>query len=120
MAAPALVPTNAADEMFPDSFGAEALTLAPFDTDAQARAFEPYPLTVELASLYQENGLSAPFELVVAAPSGRHDVVELAELPLAVMLRAQEGGTHRVTLREIGHNRWWGSTTIDVDGDPAR
>ena len=35
-----------------------------------------------------------------------------------IMLRAQEGGTHRVTLREIAHNRWYGTTTIEVDGDP--
>lgn len=112
------LPTNAADEMFPADFGAEVITLAPLDVDARARAFEPYPLAVSLSATYQTSGIAPPFELVVAAPSGRHDVQELAELPLAVMLRAEEGGTHRVTLREVAHNRWHGSTTIDVDGDP--
>ena len=119
MPAPATVPTNAADEMFGDSFRAEAIVLAPFDVDAKARAFEPYPLTVALSASYQGNGLAPPFELIVAAPSGRHEVTELSELPIAILLRAQEGGTHRVTLREVAHNRWWGSTTITVDGDPA-
>ena len=114
------LPSNASDELFGDLFGAEVLVLAPFDASAQARAFEPFPLTVTLPATYQANGLAPPFELVVASPSGRHDVQELAALPLAVLLHAQEGGTHRVTLRELAHNRWWGSTTIDVDGDPAQ
>lgn len=113
-------PSNTASEMFGDDFGVEAIVLAPLDAGAKARAFEPFPLTVALASAYQAQGLAAPFELVFAAPSGRHERVELADLPLAIILRAQEGGTHRVTLREVAHNRWWGSTTIQVDGDPAR
>jgi len=114
------LPTNASDELFGDLFGAEVIVLAPLDASAQARAFEPFPLTVALAATYQASGLSPPFELVVASPSGRHDAQELVALPLAVLLHAQEGGAHRVTVRELAHNRWWGSTTIDVNGDPAQ
>lgn len=113
-------PSNTASEMFPDDFGAEVIVIAPLEADAKARAFEPFPLVVSLASAQVGNGLAPPFEVIFAAPSGTHERVELFEAPLAIMLRAQEGGTHRVTLREIAHNRWWGSTTIDVDGDPAR
>ena len=118
MPAPVVLPSNAVAEMFLDDFAVEALVLAPLDVDARARAFEPYPLTVALAGPYVAQGLAAPFEVVFAAPSGMHERVELAELPIAIMLRAQEGGTHRVTLREIAHNRWYGTTTIEVDGDP--
>lgn len=113
-------PSNTASEMFPDDFGAEVLILAPLEADARARSFEPFPLVVSLATAQQPNGIAPPFEVIFAAPSGRHERVELYEAPLAIMLRAQEGGPHRVTLREIAHNRWWGSITVDVDGDPAR
>jgi hypothetical protein len=113
-------PSNTAAEMFPDDFGAEVIVIEPLEADAKARAFEPFPLVVSLGTAQQGNGLAPPFELVFASPSGAHELVELADLPLAIMLRAQEGGTHRVTLREVAHNRWWGSTTVDVIGDPAR
>lgn len=112
-------PSSAVDEIWPDSFGAEAFVLAPLDATARARAFEPFPFTWTIAAAYQASGAVPPFEVIVAAPSGKHVVRELFEMPVAIVVSPEEGGEHRVTLREVAHNRWWGGVTFDVDGDPA-
>lgn len=121
MPAPTRLPSNVAEELFPDTFGGEALDLVPLDATATAKAFEPYALTVALRARapYAAAGLIPPLELIIAAPSGRHERRELTEVPLAVVITPTEGGMHRVTLREVAHNRWWGGTSIDVDGGPA-
>lgn len=121
MPAPATVPSNTAEELWPDTFGAEALDIAPFDVTARARAFEPYPLVVTLRPTkpFTIAGLVPPLELIVAAPSGRHERTELVEVPIALVVIPSEGGTHRITVREIAHNRWYGTTEIDVDGETA-
>lgn len=119
MPAPAPVASNTAEELWPDTFGAEALDIDPLDITARARAFEPYPLTVTLRQTkpFVTAGLVPPLELVVAAPSGRHERTELVEIPIALVVIFNEGGTHRITVREIAHNRWYGTTEVDVVGE---
>lgn len=120
MPAPAYLPSNTSEELFPATFGTEAITLAPFDATLTAQAFEPFAFTVEVASQFAASGLAPPFELLVAAPSGRVTVQELEEVPIALVVIPQEGGEHRVTLREIAHNRWWGGADLTVTGETDR
>jgi hypothetical protein len=120
MPAPVLLPATGAEEMFPDTFGAEALDIAPLDAEAVPRAFESYPLTVAIKASptsFAAVGLVPPFELILAAPSGAHVAQELAEVPIAVAVTPTEAGRHRVTVREIAHNRWWGGCDVDVAGE---
>lgn len=122
MPAPATVPSNTAEELWPDTFGAEALDIEPLDITQRPRAFDPYPLTVTLRQTrpFITAGLIPPLELIVAAPSGEHKRTELVEIPIALVVIPSEGGVHRITVREIAHNRWYGTTEVDVDGEPSR
>lgn len=114
-----LAPPNAAAEIFDDDFGAEALDLVPLDPTGIPRAFDPVVFTVAVRSTYTDRGLVPPLEFVIASPSGRHEAREIAELPIALVHTPTEGGEHRYTLREVAHNRWWGSTSVDVRGEPS-
>lgn len=123
MPAPIVLPANAVEEMFPDDFGAEALTLSPLDVETTPRAFEPYPISVAIKSSptsFAKVGLMPPLEVIVAAPSGRHERRELTGLPFAVVVTPFEAGSHRVTVREISHNRWWGGVDIVAEGERIR
>jgi len=123
MPAPVLTPASAVDEMFPADVGAEALELAPLDVTAVPRAFEPYALTVAIKTSpasYVRAGIVAPIEVIVAAPSGRHERQELTGLPVAVVVTPIEAGTHRVPVREISHPRWWGGINVVAEGERIR
>lgn len=112
-------PTNAPDLMFPDIFEQAAIILSPLDPLTPARAFESYPLTVDISTVdpaYALAGLVPPLELIIAAPSGRTTIRELPTVPRSVMLQADAGGDWLVTLREISHSRWYGNATVAVDG----
>jgi hypothetical protein len=115
-------PSNAAAEFWPDTFGAEALDLVPLDPTARPRAYDLYPLLVVLRPTkpFSTAGLMPPLEVIVAAPSGRHERTELVEVPIALVVTPSEGGVHRITVREIAHNRWHGTTEISADGEAAR
>jgi len=120
MPAPSLQPATGAEEMFPDDFAAEAIDIAPLDVTQVPRAFEAYPLTVAVRTSPKsvvDAGLVPPFELVLAGPSGQHTTRELAEVPIAVAVTPLEAGRHRVTVREIAHNRWWGGLDFTVEGE---
>ncbi len=119
MALNPLTPSTAAEELFPDLFRAEALDLIPLDVLTAPRVFEPVALQLALRSAFVDAGLVPPLELILAAPNGRHTVRELATVPLAVLFSPDAGGIWRATVREIAHNRWWGSTDISVVGEPA-
>lgn len=40
-------------------------------------------------------------------------------IPQVVLVTPREGGLHMATLREFGHNRWWGSLQFEVLGEAA-
>jgi hypothetical protein len=119
VASPILAPSNPAAELFQDSFQAEALDLVPQNALERIRAFEPVTLAVQVRTAYINEGLVPPFDLIVVAPDGRHTRREIVDLPLAVIFTPDQGGEHTVTLREQVHNRWFGTTSVDVLGDPA-
>lgn len=37
--------------------------------------------------------------------------------PQSILFTPREGGPHAVILREVCHNRWWGSLRFDVSGE---
>lgn len=120
MPPPETLPATGAEELFPDSFAAEAIDIAPLDVTLRPRAFEAYPFTVAVKTSprsYVDAGLVPPLELILAGPSGQHVARELADVPIAVAVTPFEAGRHRVTVREIAHNRWWGGADFDADGE---
>lgn len=119
MPPPTLTPPNAADELFPDSFRAEAFDLIPVDALGTPRAFEPVAFSLALRTSYVDAGLVPPVELITVSPSGVHERRELADIPIAVVVYPDTGGDWMITLREISHNQWWGRASFTVAGDPS-
>ena len=37
--------------------------------------------------------------------------------PRTIVWVPREGGTHQVTIRELGHNKWFGSLSVSVAGE---
>ncbi len=83
-----------------------------------ARAFQPVLLDVDYASTKPE-GVVLPLLLEVQGPSPasyqRREFLHAA--PDSLVFEPREGGTHLVTLREVAHNRWWGSLRVEVEGE---
>lgn len=117
MPAPITTPSNPAGELFQDSFRALAIVLTPQDVINKVRAFEPVTLAVSVRAPYIDAGLVPPLELVIVSPDGRHSKRDLPEVPLAVLFIPEMGGPHTATLREVAHNQWSGSVTVDILGD---
>ena len=38
--------------------------------------------------------------------------------PATIVWVPREGGLHLITIRELAHNRWFGSLRVQVEGDP--
>lgn len=119
MPSPLLAPSNPAAELFLDSFRASAIVLTPQDAFEKVRAFEPVTLAVSLQRPYVDAGLVPPLELIIVTPNGRHSRRVLDAVPLAVVFTPEQGGPHDVTLREVAHNQWVGSVTVDILGDTS-
>lgn len=64
-------------------------------------------------------GASLPLVLEVQGPSAqsyqRREYTRV--LPVALIVSPREGGPHLVTLREVAHNRWFGTLSLDVEGE---
>ena len=111
------------DELCPDDVGRRALRLERATLDTP-KAFESVDLDVSLDPVLGQVasvvGLQLPLELTVTAPSRsgfvRH--VFRRSVPAQVSFIPHEGGPHLVRLRELGHNRYWGSLVVDVVGEP--
>lgn len=119
MASTNTLPPNAIEEIFPDSFRAQAFDLTLTDPLAVPRLFEPVPLAVSLRTSYVDAGLVPPLALVIASPRGVHEARELDEVPLAVVFYPDSGGRWLITLREVAHNQWWGQAAVAVPGGPS-
>ena len=114
------------DELCPDDVGRRAIRLQPARLDP-ARAFEAFDLAVELDPVFGQVaavvGLVLPLEMTVTSPSRSGFVRHVFRhiVPPSVSFIPHEGGPHLVRLRELGHNRYWGSYVVDVAGEgPAR
>jgi hypothetical protein len=64
-------------------------------------------------------GLALPlvFEVQGPSPSSYQQRYFLKHLPTQIIFTPREGGRHNVTLREVAHNRFWGSLAVQVAGE---
>ncbi len=106
------------DEISPDYVDKQLLVLSLADTESQPRAFRAVDISVNYDGA-EPNGVALPLELLVKGPSVgsffRH--VYRRVVPSLVTFTPNEGGEHLVTLREVDHNRWWGSLVVNVSGE---
>lgn len=108
------------DELAPDFVGKRLLKLSLNSTETP-RAFSTIDVAIELLDEALTYGLILPMELTVTppSPSGFYRKLFRRVIPIELSFIPREGGLHTVSLREVGHNRWWGALAIDVAGDRA-
>ena len=108
------------DELAPRTVREKKLDIST-DPNAEApRANQAIRLTVSYARTAPD-GVSLPLIMQVQGPSPasvRRRVFSRVR-PAALIFTPREGGRHLVSLREAGHNRWWGSIALEVAGDSA-
>jgi hypothetical protein len=109
------------DELSPRTVREKKLDvqLAPNDTAPRARS--PVTLLVSYDRTLPA-GVMLPILFEVQGPSAssyqRREF--LKHKPTTVIFTPREGGRHHVTVREVGHNLWWGSLAFEVAGDELR
>jgi hypothetical protein len=105
------------DELSPAYVRDKRINLT-LDVGARPRANSSVLVSVSYARTLPE-GVALPLVLEVQGPSHRsyvrRDYTRAA--PGSVIFTPQEGGPFVVTLREVGHNRWWGSLNLTVEGE---
>ncbi len=106
------------DEIAPSYVREKRLDLTLDESISKVRALRPALVNVSYARALPEGGM-LPLVLEVQGPSpGSFQRREFTRtLPAAIIFTPREGGPHLVTLREVAHNRWWGSLTLDVEGE---
>jgi len=116
---------SVADEISPKTLGENRLDLT-LDVPEGLDALEFVPRAHQLISVSvsyaraDPDGLVLPLELVVVGPSGtatRQSRYFQRFAPSALTFRPREGGETLVVLRELFHNRWFGSLVFEVEGD---
>lgn len=105
------------DDICPRYIRERRITLA-LEPGAATRALTPILVTVDYAKAAPE-GVVLPLILEVQGPSAqsyqRKEFTRTA--PSSIIFTPREGGTHNVVLREAGHNRYWGSLRVSVEGE---
>jgi hypothetical protein len=107
----------------PDYIRTAVIVLSPKNPLVPVRAFQAVDIIVTPTGLALEAGLSLPLDLIITAPSSarigsplrRHAFRRV--VPTVVSFVPREGGPHLVVLRERNHNLFWGSLTLDVQGE---
>lgn len=92
------------------------LTLDPSIT--AVRAFQACLINVSYARA-QPGGIMLPLLLEVQGPSPESYQRRVFQrvAPASLIFTPREGGPHKVSLREVAHNRWWGNLALDVAGE---
>lgn len=105
------------DEISPSYVREKRLDLT-LEPGAVARAFQPLLISVSSDRALPE-GIMLPVLLEIQGPSaGSYQRREFTRtMPATFIFTPREGGPHQVTLREVAHNLWWGSLTLDVEGE---
>lgn len=112
------------DEFAPTYVREQLLVIALANSLIPAKVNTAVDLTVEATgdAAADKAGLVVPIEMIVTSPSSaargqpfyRH--VFRRKAPTQISFVPREGGDHLVVLREVAHNKWWGSIQISVVG----
>lgn len=105
------------DNVSPSGLGQKVIALTVLEGEAPTVAH-----AVDVAVDYSAAapaGVSLPVELVVQGPTeaGYYRHIYRRVLPAQLTFFPVVGGPHLVRLRELAHNRYFGSLQVDVAGD---
>lgn len=106
------------DELSPRYIREKRLDISLDQSLVKAKAFSALVLNVSYARTLPE-GIMLPliFEVQGPSPQSYQRREYLRTAPSSIIWTPREGGPHLVTLREAAHNRWWGSLSLDVEGE---
>jgi len=121
--------TSRIDELSPDFVGGANIKLTLSDPLARLVAFTGVAIAVDYSDTDDLGGIQMPLELIVSSPSPGlfqrqniglvRDGISQQTPPGSVSFVPREGGQFLVLLREVGHNRAYGTLTLTVEGTQA-
>jgi hypothetical protein len=124
--------TSLLDEISPEFIRSEVFTLTLSEPLVAAKAFTAVLIDVNYDGADEFGGVMNPLELTIDSPSPDLFVRDIfgdvaggisqREPPSQVAFTPKEGGRFRITLREVGHNKLYGTLQVDVLGtinDPS-
>lgn len=109
------------DEISPPFAGGRRITLTVSPTTGELRANRAIQIDIDYSDADSDGGVMLPMELIVRPPTERSGFVRKVfrrVFPKAVTIFPLSEGTHLVTMREISHNRFFGSLFLEIEGDP--
>lgn len=106
------------DEISPEFMGEDLIGLSLNIETSNPRAFKAVVIDVDPSAADPE-GLVLPLELIIRPPTNANIIRTYFtdRVPATLSFRPLEGGEHLVLLREVAHNRYTGTLTIEVEGD---
>ena len=106
------------DEISPDFMGDNLISLSLNIETANPIALKAVVIDVDVSAADPE-GLVLPLELIIRPPTNANIIRRhfTDRIPATISFRPLEGGEHLVLLREMAHNRYTGTLTIEVEGD---
>lgn len=109
---------SALEEISPSYVREKRIDLTLDETTVKVRAFQQALLNVAYDRALPE-GVMLPLVLEIQGSSPQsYQRREYTQVPpTAIIFTPREGGPHLVVLREVAHNRWWGSLNLDVEGE---
>ncbi len=106
------------DEVSPRYLREDRIDLQLADPDAVPSALRSFVVNVDYARTLPSY-VVLPIILEVIGPSKASYQRRIFRRtpPSSFVVTPQEGGAHRIILREAAHNRWWGKLAVTVAGD---
>lgn len=80
------------------------------------RVFGHIDITVDYSKATPNGGIVLPLEVIITPPTpslAERRVLRRFAPPMVVILPREPGG-HLITIREMFHNKFWGSIRVDV------
>lgn len=106
------------DEISPRYLREDRIDLSLSDPDAVPSALRSFVVSVDYArTLPQYVVLPLIFEVIGPSPTSYQRRIFYRTPPASIVVTPQEGGAHRLILREAAHNKWWGKLAVTVAGD---
>lgn len=108
------------DEISPDFVGAEAIGLSLADPLVPILAHRAIGIQVDYAETFPAF-VALPIEVTIQGPNPDNFIrkIHTRSPPKVVTFTPKDGGTHTVLVREVSHNKWYGTLDVEVLGETS-
>ena len=110
--------TNAIDELSPDYVGSKRIKLTNADPLTTPRSFRAVVIDVDYSDADEIGEVELPIELIVGAPTDENFIRQIFYdlVPSQVAFTPKEGGSFLIMVREVFHNKIFGTLRVEVEG----